>query len=79
MMFSKTEKRQLMIFVAIAYGITYLLGILMWYGSMKQVDLALFANAQMMYPAAGVVLAYLKTEKGKAELPKRFFIARSRR
>ena len=30
MMFSKTEKRQLMIFVAIAYGITYLLGILMF-------------------------------------------------
>ena len=29
-MFSKREKRQLMIFVAIAYGITYLLGILMW-------------------------------------------------
>lgn len=73
MMFSKTEKRQLMIFVAIAYGITYLLGILMWYGSMKQVDLALFANAQMMYPAMGVMLAFLLTRREDTEMPKAFF------
>lgn len=72
-MFSKTEKRQFMIFVAIAYGITYLLGILMWYGSMKQVDLALFANAQMMYPAMGVMVAFLLTRKEDTEMPKAFF------
>lgn len=72
-MFSKTEKRQLMIFIAIAYGITYLLGILMWYGSMKQVNLAPFGNAQMMYPAMGVMLAFLLTRRDDAEMPRAFF------
>ena len=31
MKFSETEKKQLIIFAAVAYGITYVLGLLMWY------------------------------------------------
>lgn len=37
-----------------AYGLTCLMGILMWYGSTKGYDLTVFPTAQMMYPAAGV-------------------------
>ena len=50
---SKTEKRQLTIFIAIAYGIPYLLGLFMWYGSLNQMDLSAFPSTQMLYPAMG--------------------------
>lgn len=68
------NKKELSIFLLTAYGVTYLMGLLMWYGGNASIDLSAFPNTQMMYPAAGVMLAYLITEKGKAELPKRFFI-----
>ena len=63
MKFSETEKKQLIIFTVIAYGITYILGLLMWYGYGTGADLGAFPNAQMLYPAAGVMLAYLITRK----------------
>ena len=71
---SKTEKRQLIIFIAIAYGIPYLLGILMWYGSLKQMDLSAFPVTQMLYPAMGVMLAYLLTRKGDERILRAFYI-----
>ena len=57
MIFTQTEKKQLMIYVIIAYGITYVLGLLMWYGYGKGIDLSAFQNAQMLYQAAGVKMA----------------------
>ncbi len=72
---SKTEKRQLVIFIVISYGIPYLLGILMWYGSTKQMNLSAFPATQMLYPAMGVMLAYLLTRKGDREIPKAFYIS----
>lgn len=72
MKFTQTEKKQLMIYVIIAYGITYVLGLLMWYGYGKGLDLSAFPNAQMLYPAAGVMMAYLITRKGDKNLPKAF-------
>lgn len=74
MKLSQIQKRQLGIYVIIAYGITFLMGLPMGLGYNRGLDVSVFPNAQMMYPAAGVMLAYLITEKGKAELPKRFFI-----
>lgn len=74
MSFTKTEKKQLLIYVIIAYGITYVLGLLMWYGYGKGLDLSVFPNAQMLYPAAGVMLAYLITRKDDKSLPKLFYI-----
>lgn len=74
MKLSQIQKRQLGIYVIIAYGITFLMGLPMGLGYNQGLDVSVFPNAQMMYPAAGVMLAYLITEKGKAELPKRFFI-----
>ena len=46
-------KTRLIIYVLMAYGLTCLMGILMWYGSTKGYDLTVFPTAQMMYPAAG--------------------------
>lgn len=70
---SKTEKRQLTIFAWIAYGIPYLLGILMWYGYGKKLDLSAFPNAQMLYPAMGVMLAFLLTRREDKDMPKAFY------
>lgn len=47
-------KTRLIIYVLMAYGLTCLMGILMWYGSTKGYDLTVFPTAQMMYSAAGV-------------------------
>ncbi len=70
---SKTEKKQLIIFAAVAYGITYLLGILMWYGYAKGIELSAFPNAQMMYPAMGVMLAFLLTQRKDENMPRAFY------
>jgi len=70
----KTEKKQLLIFVIVAYGITFLMGFLMWYGCGRQIDLNAFPVAQMLYPAAGVMLGYLLTRKKDADQPRWFFL-----
>ena len=51
---TKTRK-QLLIFLLIAYGVTYVMGILTWYGSTISVEMSVFPTAQMFYPAAGVM------------------------
>lgn len=73
-MYTQTEKRQFIIFLLMAYGLTYVLGLLMWYGNASGVDVSAFPNAQMMYPAAGVALAYLITGKKEQKLPKAFYV-----
>lgn len=70
---SKIEKRQLIIFAAVAYGITYVLGLLMWYGYAEGTDLSAFPNAQMMYPAMGVMLAFLLTQREDENVPRAFY------
>lgn len=74
MRLTKPEKRQLGIYVAAAYGISYILGILMWFGYAKGRDLSVFPSAQMMYPAAGVMLLLIVSRR-KEEVPMRFFIS----
>lgn len=68
------EKKQIIIFMIVAYGVTYLVGLLMWYGYAHGLDVSAFPNAQMMYPAAGVMLAYLMTRQGDGNMPKAFYI-----
>ena len=41
MKFMQTEKKQLLIYVIIAYGITYVMGLLMWYSYGKGLDLTM--------------------------------------
>lgn len=67
------ENRELLIYIAIAYGVTFLMGLLMWYGNSKNLDLSMFPNAQMFYPAAGVMLAMLCVRKKICWFP-RYFI-----
>lgn len=74
-MLSKLEKKQLLIYVIVAYGVTFLLGLVMWYGFASGEDVSVFPNAQMLYPAAGVMLAYLITKKGDGGIPKRFYLS----
>ena len=59
----KVEKKQLVTFILTAYGVTFVLGFLMWFFYGRGADLSVFPNAQMFYPAAGVMLAYLVTKK----------------
>ena len=74
MKFSPAEKRQLLIFGLVAFGVPYLMGLAMWYVYRAGGDTSAFANAQMMYPAAGAMLALLATNKGKRPLPRLFYI-----
>ncbi len=67
-------KKQLIIFLLIAYGLTYVMGIVTWYGSTIPVEMSVFPGAQMFYPAAGVMLAYLLTQWKERLLPRWFYL-----
>lgn len=71
---NKNENKELLIYIMIAYGVTFLMGILMWYGNSKNLDLSMFPNAQMFYPAAGVMLAMLYVRKEDVLVPKTFYL-----
>ena len=43
-------KRQLLIFLLVAYGVTYAMGILTWYGNAVSAELSAFPNAQTLQP-----------------------------
>lgn len=70
----KGGKKELTIYIAVAYGVTFLMGILMWYGNSRKLDLSMFPNAQMLYPAAGVMMAVLCTRKNDTMIPKTFYV-----
>ena len=44
------------------------------YGNSTGADLSAFPNAQMLYPAAGVMLAYLLTRQGDRNVPRLFYV-----
>ncbi len=68
------SKKQFLIFILVAYGVTYVMGLLTWYGSTIPVEMSVFPNAQMFYPAAGVMLAYVLTRWKDSLLPRWFYI-----
>ena len=68
------EKKRLWIFIATAYGLTALMGIVMFIGFRKQYDITAFVNVQMMYPACGVILGKLIAKRDDEELPVAGFI-----
>jgi len=70
--FTRLEKKQLLIFALIAFGIPYLMGIPMAFGYQQGTSLDFFANAQMYYPAAGAIVVFLLT-KTEFPMPRRFF------
>ena len=59
----KVEKKQLIIFILVTYGVIFVQGLLMWFFYGKGADLSIFPETQMFYPAAGVMMAYLVTKK----------------
>lgn len=71
---TNNTKKQFIIFLLVAYGVTYLMGVLIWYGTTVSADLSAFGNAQMFYPAAGVMLAYLLTKWEDSMLPRWFYL-----
>lgn len=49
----KVEKKQLIIFILVTYGVTFVQGLLMWFFYEKGADLSIFPETQMFYPAGG--------------------------
>lgn len=68
----ETSKRELTLFFVIAFAVPYLMGIPLAISQRAGNDTSVFANAQMFYPAAGVMVAYLLARR--PELPVRFYI-----
>lgn len=69
---SESGKRELILFFVVAFAVPYLMGIPLAISQRSGNDTSCFANAQMMYPAAGVMLAYLLARR--PALPVRFYI-----
>lgn len=74
MEWNEKEKKGLWIFGGTVFGLTALMGVLMGYSYNQGNDVKLFPNAQMYYPAAGVILALLFTREKEEILPIRYFI-----
>ena len=63
------EKKKLWIFVAIAYGVSALMSIFLLLGRQRGIDTSMVVQAQMMYPACGVILGKLICRKEGEKLP----------
>ena len=74
MKWTQTEKRQLAIFFAVAFGVPCLMGVAMALVHSMGGSTSVFASTQMFYPAAGAMLALLITRRGDKLLPRRFYI-----
>ena len=68
----KTNKKELTVFALCAYAIPFLMMPLLYICLHNGRDTSIFANAQMFYPAAGVMLAFLLARRQGT--PKRFYI-----
>ena len=68
---TKTGRRELTVFLLVAFAVPFLMGIPLAFAQRAGQDTSIFANAQMMYPAAGVMLAYLLA--CRPNLPVRFY------
>ena len=68
----KTNKKELTVFALCAYAIPFLMMPLLYICLQNGQDTSIFANAQMFYPAAGVMLAFLLARR--PDTPKRFYI-----
>lgn len=68
----KTNKKELTVFALCAYAIPFLMMPLLYICLQNGRDTSIFANVQMFYPAAGVMLAFLLARRQGT--PKRFYI-----
>lgn len=66
------EKKELVLFFLVAFGMTYLMGIPLSISQRAGLNTDAFPSAQMMYPAAGAILGLMAT-RHKA-IPKKFYL-----
>ena len=71
---NSVNKKRLFTFIAIAYGISFLMMIPMYIGKKNGIDLTQIVDAQMCSPAAGVALGFLLFCKEEKRIPKMFMI-----
>lgn len=69
------NRKRLIVFAIVAYGISYLMMIPMYIGKQRGIDLTQIVDAQMCSPAAGVALGFLLFFKGEKRVPKLFMWA----
>lgn len=74
MKLTKIERKQLIIFGVVTYGLTFLLGIIMYIGKKTSVDASAMIVTQMMYPSVGAISALWLTQKKDNMIPKYFYI-----
>ena len=68
------DKKRLIVYIAIAYCVSFLMMIPMYIGKQKGLDLTQIVNAQMCSPAAAVALGFLLFCKGEKRVPKMFMV-----
>ena len=66
------DRKRLLLFVAVTYGISYLMMIPIGIGKKNGIDPTQIVNAQMCSPAAAVALGFLLFHKGEKRIPKMF-------
>ena len=66
------DKKRLILYIAIAYCVSFLVMIPMYIGKQKGLDLTQIVDAQMCSPAAAVALGFLLFYKGEKRVPKMF-------
>ncbi|WP_455256618.1 CPBP family intramembrane glutamic endopeptidase [Peptoniphilus asaccharolyticus] len=59
----KLIRRQFKIFFIIAFGLNYLMGLGIYYGESKGIDINIFPVFQMLTPALGVMVAFMLTKE----------------
>lgn len=69
----RTADRQELIFLLIAFGIPYLMGIPLYFCQRAGGSIDAFPNAQMFYPAAAAMVALMLSGRDRP-LPRRFYI-----
>lgn len=69
---TRINKREMTIFFVVAFAVPYLMGIPLAISQRAGNDTSCFANTQMFYPAAGVMLAYLLAKR--PAIPGRFYL-----
>ena len=73
MKWTEMEKKQVLIFALVAFGMPVLMGIFMGYSYFQGNDISAFPTVQMYYPAAGVMLALLLTKGKETVLPGKYY------
>ena len=63
------EKKRIWIFIAIAYGITAVMSVVMYVAYRQHINVTALVNVQMMYPACGVILGKMICKEEGKSLP----------